>query len=354
MIPIEASEALDSLCKGTTAMLDVRSEGEFAHGHIPGFQNAPILNNEERHIVGLTYKQEGQTAAIEAGEKLVAHHRDARIYEWKRAANTSPSKRALITCWRGGLRSKIAVEWLRQAGCDAERVQGGYKALRRELLKSLSETPSFVVLTGLTGTGKTKLLTELPVAKLDLEGAAHHRGSSFGQDLFSAQPAQATFENAIALEFRRRNRFLIEDESRRIGKVSLPAGIKEKMSVSPIVVLEAPIHQRTELIFDGYIREPMLRGMTKEAVRDHMLKQLDLISRQLGGLLHAEIRALLEHAFSQETRFENHEEWIRVLLLRHYDPRYRYAFERQTRKILFQGEYFACHQFLIQNIEDQK
>ena len=37
--------------------LDARSPGEYAQGHVPGALNLPLLNNEERHLVGLCYKE---------------------------------------------------------------------------------------------------------------------------------------------------------------------------------------------------------------------------------------------------------------------------------------------------------
>ena len=37
--------------------IDLRSEGEYSAETIPGAINIPILNNEERKIVGTTYKQ---------------------------------------------------------------------------------------------------------------------------------------------------------------------------------------------------------------------------------------------------------------------------------------------------------
>jgi tRNA 2-selenouridine synthase len=346
MTPLTPQETLRLLKSGRLAFIDVRSEGEFEEGHIPGFINMPILSNQERHEVGLTYKNSGQEKAIQVGHELVAPFRENRIHDWTQAALASSEKTAVVTCWRGGLRSKIAQQWLEAAGVRVLRVQGGYKALRRELLKTLDVPAPFVILTGLTGTGKTKLLTEVPVPKLDLESLAHHRGSSFGQDLFQKQPSQTTFENQLALALEDRRVRLVEDESRRIGRVILPNAIKEQMKVSPVVVLESPIHARVELIFEGYIREPIMRGKSKDVVREHLLTQLDLIHKQLGGALHSELRAQLLVAFQRDTTLEAHSDWIRGLLLRHYDPRYRYAFNRQDRKILFQGEYWACHQFL--------
>lgn len=352
MLPLDANETLRRLANKEAAFIDVRSEGEFAQGHIPGFVNRPILNDHERHVVGLTYKTEGQAKAIETGHRLVAPLKAERIAEWVRLANAH-SNRAIVTCWRGGLRSKITVDWLREAGIEALRVQGGYKALRRKLVENFDRLPDFAILTGLTGTGKTKLLTEVPIPKLDLEGLAKHRGSAFGQDLFVPQPSQASFENQMAIELQGHSELLVEDESRRIGMVAIPSSIKDKMMVSPVVILESPIHVRSQFIFDVYIHEPMTRGKTKDEIRDHMASRLDKIQRQLGGALHQDVRKSLLEAFSLDTKFENHQGWIQTLLLRHYDPRYRYAFERQERKILFQGEYFACHQFLVKRSQEK-
>jgi tRNA 2-selenouridine synthase len=60
---------LDDFLKLRTKLpsVDVRSPGEYQHGHIPGVQNIPILNNEERIAVGTTYKQSGQAEAIRVG-----------------------------------------------------------------------------------------------------------------------------------------------------------------------------------------------------------------------------------------------------------------------------------------------
>ncbi|HEX4925303.1 MAG TPA: tRNA 2-selenouridine(34) synthase MnmH [Bdellovibrionales bacterium] len=346
--PIPPAEALSLLSLGRDAFIDVRSPGEFAEGHIPGFVNLPVLNDEERHRVGLTYKNAGQERAIETGHELVEPAKRERVARWVEAARAQPSGRAIVTCWRGGLRSKISEQWIRETGTDVLRVQGGYKALRRELLQTPETPPSLAILTGLTGTGKTKLLEEVPVPKIDLERLANHRGSAFGHDLFNPQPSQTTFENRLAIAMRRAGpRALTEDESRKVGNVMLPNAFKERMKTSPVIVLESPLWARVELIFDGYIREPILRGKSKTEVRAHMLKQLDLLVKQLGGALHAELRAQLLSAFDSETTLEAHSDWIRGLLLRHYDPRYRHAFGRQERKILFQGDYYACHQFLI-------
>jgi tRNA 2-selenouridine synthase len=288
--------------------------------------------------VGLTYKMAGQQKAIETGENAVQPHKDERVKTWIRLIQESPKNTGVVMCWRGGLRSKIATQWINEAGVATIRVEGGYKAVRLVAMERLQTSPSLLVLTGLTGTGKTKLLTEVSVPKIDLEGLAHHRGSSFGSDLFIPQPSQATFENRVATATRNGSLFLVEDESRRIGQCTIPPAMKAEMMRSPVVILESPIYDRTELIFDSYIRDPLLKGK---------LRQLDCISKQLGGALHQELRKIVAAAFAAPyTTFEAHEEWIRILLLRHYDARYRYAFDRLDRPVAFQGDYESCKLFL--------
>ncbi|MDQ3232020.1 MAG: rhodanese-like domain-containing protein [Pseudobdellovibrionaceae bacterium] len=124
---ISARTALDLLPTNTYGMLDVRSEGEFATAAIPGFHNAPILRDQERHEVGLCYRLEGQAAAIKLGERLVGPVRQSRVDDWLK--NTAPGSPVIVCCWRGGMRSALASEWIEERGHEVLRVEGGYKAL---------------------------------------------------------------------------------------------------------------------------------------------------------------------------------------------------------------------------------
>ncbi len=63
----------------TSFIIDVRSEIEFDKGHIPGAVNIPILNTEERKIVGTTFKQVGQKHAILKGLELTGPHLSKRL-----------------------------------------------------------------------------------------------------------------------------------------------------------------------------------------------------------------------------------------------------------------------------------
>ena len=51
-------------------VLDVRSPGEFAQGHIPGSVNLPLFDDDERAEVGTLYKNSGRDAAVLRGLKF--------------------------------------------------------------------------------------------------------------------------------------------------------------------------------------------------------------------------------------------------------------------------------------------
>jgi tRNA 2-selenouridine synthase len=263
---ITANETLDLFASASYDMLDVRSEGEFATASIPGFQNTPILRNSERHEVGLCYRQKGQAAAIELGVQLVGPVRDARIQDWLQ--RTRPGAPLIVACWRGGLRSQIASDWLAESGRSVRRVAGGYKALRQELLNEIVRPREFLVISGLTGSGKTRLLEALPMReKLDIEGIAVHRGSSFGKFLNQTQPTQASFENRLALALRGSRRpVLVEDESKVIGSLHLPETIFQTMSTSPVILLESPLAERAHNIYQEYLVEVLQTGVDPQTL----------------------------------------------------------------------------------------
>ena len=116
-------------------LIDLRAPTEFALGAFPGAVNLPLLTDAERAAVGTRYKQCGQQAAIALGEELVSGAtRTERIDSWRTFIATHPG--TLLYCWRGGLRSQIAQEWLRDSGVEVARIAGGYKTLRRTCLAS--------------------------------------------------------------------------------------------------------------------------------------------------------------------------------------------------------------------------
>lgn len=333
--------------------IDVRSEGEFAKSSFPSFRNLPILSNLERHEVGLTYRQHGQTEAISLGHRLVDPKREERVRLWKEAASGS----AVMICWRGGMRSQIAADWLRQTGTRVRSVQGGSKAIRNELLRAFTSLPEFLIVSGLTGSGKTELLEMLDLSKIDLEKLANHRGSSFGNLIGSPQPSQASFENRLCLELRKTrrespSRVLMEDESISIGSCFLSLEMKLQMNASPCIFVESPVEGRARRIYAEYVEKPLSLHPI-EKVCEAMLDSLIRIQRKLGGLeanrLHSMIREAFQKSSTRSAQEEHHIDWISRLLEVYYDPMYRYGFDKRLdsgRKIQFRGTLGECKEWL--------
>ena len=242
-----------------TAMMDVRAPVEYLHGAFPHTQNLPLMNNEERESIGIEYKEMGQDSAIELGHKLVSGTiKDQRVNDWARFIKQHPE--GVLYCFRGGLRSRISQQWIfEQTGIIYPRIKGGYKAMRSFLLDELeiaSKEMKPVILSGRTGVGKTVLLQNIE-HKIDLEDIFKHRGSAFGKRV-TPQPSQIDAENelAIALLKLRKNKIrnvIMEDESRSIGSRKIPENIFDSMSKAPLIIVEADIQYRVNIIFEEYI-----------------------------------------------------------------------------------------------------
>ncbi len=238
-----------------SGLIDLRAPIEFNSGSLPGAVNLPILYNDERAIIGKTYKSKGKEAALSLGFELVSGtKREERITSWREyLSNNSAS---LIFCFRGGNRSEIAQTWLKESGVYVDRIKSGYKGLRNELLTIFEKKHSLMLLAGKTGVGKTKILSEFQQS-IDLESLANHRGSAFGRHL-DEQPTQAQFENELALELYKKRglqRIIIEDEGKLIGKISIPKPFQQAMASSPLIVIEENLDFRIQNIWEEYILE---------------------------------------------------------------------------------------------------
>jgi tRNA 2-selenouridine synthase len=343
--PIPASEALQRLSSRPAApsggFIDVRAPVEFAHAGIPGFASGPILTDGQREEVGTVYRQHGQAAAIARGHALVSD-RGERIGAWRRL--TGGDGEAVVTCWRGGLRSQIAVTWMREAGIAARQVEGGYQAMRQCLLAVFDALPPLWVLSGLTGCGKTDLLRELDVAKIDLEALAHHRGSAFGR--LGEQPRQVWFENTLALALlHRQDPHWVEDESATLGQLLVPRPLKERMRHAPVVILEASLDERVRRIHAEYVEAPLRAGADPQALCGELEQSLSRLERRLGRERLESIRCGLRRGF-ERGGVDGHAEWIADLLGHYYDRSYTFALERQRRRIVFRGDFAACRDWI--------
>ena len=65
-------------------MIDVRAPIESQTGALPFATNLPLMSDDERHQVGICYKERGQKEAIALGHELVCGaSKQARIDAWQ-------------------------------------------------------------------------------------------------------------------------------------------------------------------------------------------------------------------------------------------------------------------------------
>lgn len=295
-------------------IIDVRSESEYAHDHVPGAGSHPVLNDEERARVGTLYKQVSPFDARKLGAALVARN-IARHIEGSfadRPRNWHP----LVYCWRGGQRSGAMAHVLRDIGWRVATLEGGYQSFRREVLAQLEILPgsfTFQVICGATGSGKSRFLQALAAQGaqvLDLEQLARHRGSVLGSLPGEAQPGQKWFESQVwdtLRKFDPARPVWIESESRKIGSIQVPTRLLECMRASSCMRIEPPIEERVRFLIDEYahmLTEPAaLKGRLNQL---SALQSREVIERWM-GLIDARAWEVL----------------VRDLLENHYDPLYQ-------------------------------
>ena len=260
-----------------TQLLDVRTPKEFEEGHIHSAVNLPLFTDEERAIIGTTYKQKGKRQAILEGLAFTGPRMADMVRE---ASKLSGGKPLSLYCWRGGMRSG-SVGWLLDtAGLDIQVIRGGYKALRKEMRKTISDTPwKIVLLGGRTGTGKTHLLHRLKEAGeqiIDLEHLAHHKGSAFGWIGESGQPSTAQFFNDLYYLLSKLDSsrpIWVEAESSNIGKVRIPEEFWKHMQKAPRIDIRIPDTIRIRHLVEDY---------GEYAIED-LIQAFTVIRKRLGG-----------------------------------------------------------------------
>lgn len=345
-------------------LIDVRAPIEFSKGSFPNAINLPLLVDKEREEVGTTFKQFGQKAAIECGERLISPEiKSERTEEWVRFVKSHPD--AYLFCARGGLRSKYSQEWCKEEDVSVPRIEGGYKALRKAVMESFIELcgqTSFVVVAGRTGIGKTRFLLTHE-NNIDLEGAAGHRGSSFGRGVFE-QSTQVNFEHAIAIKLHRlrsqsnKSFVLLEDEGRTIGRVHVPPAMREAMLKSPLLVLEATLEERVDNVLQDYVVE-LSQKYIEAYGRDDGLKRfgdkhlfsLEKISKRLGDKDYRMAKGQLEQAIEEHIKngdTNHYREFIGLLLTSYYDPMYDYQLKAKESRIDTKGRALELNQWLAQ------
>lgn len=335
-----------------TPLLDVRAPVEFAKGAFPASVNRPLMNDEERHLIGIRYKQADQQSAIALGAELVTPElREQRVAAWAEFARENPN--GALYCFRGGLRSRISQQWMKEAGIDLPLVSGGYKALRTFLMETLTELCSslkLVLIGGRTGNGKTLLIKRLG-STVDLEGLANHRGSSFG-GMASVQPSNIDFENAVTVELMKlaeagQQQVLLEDEARLIGRVCLPDTLRNAMQEAPILILECDMQQRVENCFDDYVPDLLQRYQSSHgreagfnAYANHHRDSLSRIQKRFGPVRYQHALELLNIALQRHERngdTSGYAGFIEFMLREYYDPMYDYQLSRKQHRVMARG-----------------
>jgi tRNA 2-selenouridine synthase len=299
-------------------IVDVRSEGEFNEGHIPGAINLPILNNEERKEVGTDYKQKGQKNAIMTGFRLIGPRLPQILDD---AEKVAAGKELLVHCWRGGMRSNYFCQFVTMARIKAQSLEGGYKTYRQKALESFKLPLKLRVIGGSTGAGKSDILRALAAKGeqvIDLETLAHHKGSVFGGLMMPKQPTTEQFQNNLFEEIMKldvERTIWVEDESLSIGRIFLPLDFWEAMSKSPVVEVELNRGKRIERLVDEY----------GPADREQFLELMGKIVKRLGGQHYNAAKEKLLAGDMHST--------IEILLT-YYDKAYQFGLEKKKGRIV--------------------
>ncbi|WP_071459827.1 tRNA 2-selenouridine(34) synthase MnmH [Bacillus massilinigeriensis] len=309
--------------------VDVRSPIEHVEASIPGSVNIPLFTNEERREIGILYKNSGEMAARWRAMEIVSPKLPELLGSLRDIENSGAVP--VVHCWRGGMRSKAVATFLDYAGCQSFRLEGGYRAYREYILQAIPRLipDRSVILHGMTGTGKTDILHELQkegLPVLDLEGMANHRGSLFGMIGTGEGYNQKTFDALLfkrLLEIKGSQYFIMEAESKRIGRAVQPDAILERKNSAMHIYIHSSVERRVERIMAEYVVPYKKQPWFKEEV-------LDKIRRIEKRLKNHQVITELELAAVEE----DYPTVIRILLEYYYDPRYRHALKDYDGKFI--------------------
>jgi len=300
------------------AIIDARSESEFALDHIPGAINCPVLDDRQRIEVGTTYKQVGAFEAKKLGAPLVAANIARHIATL--FADKPKEWKPLVYCWRGGNRSGAMALIFAKIGWPVVQLEGGYKAYRAAIAAELEHPPALAlrVVCGTTGSGKSRLLETLEsigAQVLDLERLAAHRGSVLGHLPGEPQPTQKMFETSIWDKLRgfdTARPVFVESESKKVGNLRVPDALMQRMRASPCIALQLPREKRVELLVQDY---------------DHFVADPEALNAQLDHLVQLHGRARIDAWHAMATGGQT-AQLVDQLLVEHYDPAYLKSIDR--------------------------
>ena len=319
---IPAAEAIARLAE-FSAVIDARSEAEYAQDRLPGALNWPTLNDEERHRIGTVYAQASPFEARKRGAALAAAN-IARHIE-RELIDTPKGWQPLVYCWRGGKRSGSLALVLDQIGFKVSVIEGGYKAFRTAVLADLplqARRHQYRVVCGPTGSGKTRLLQALEKAGsqvLDLEDLASHRSSVLGLIPGQVQPTQKRFDTLVWDKlrlFEPQRPVYIESESKKVGNLAVPESLIEAMRASPCLDLQLADDERVKLLLEDYA---------------FFVSDPQLFCERLDALVTLRGREVVQ-GWQAQVRAGDVEPVVRELLFKHYDPGYAASIARNFKQ----------------------
>ncbi len=320
-IGIPSSYSLNTFRNLEGPLIDVRSPKEYMQGHWPGAKNIPLFNNEERELIGITYKNEGREKAILLGLKITSPKLKSLIKELELENSKSVKPYLKIYCWRGGMRS-TSLGWLAKViGLKPVVLNGGYKSYRKWALTQFEKEWSLRLIGGKTGTGKTSLLKELSKmgkSIIDLEGIAKHKGSSFGGLGLPPQPTCEQFENILAEDLHKTEKInpkgiWLEAESANLGKCRIPNKLFAQMKDAPLLEIKRSKDERVKILVNEYSQNKKID-----------LKEATLrISKRLGPQRTKKALQSIQHGLWEEACLE---------ILEYYDKCYQFELEKISKK----------------------
>ena len=349
----EDSDDYRSIFLNDIALMDVRAPVEFDKGAFPTASNVPLLDDLQREQIGIRYKNAGEQEAINLGLELATPEiRQQRMEAWLNFCREH--EQGYLYCFRGGLRSRTTQQWIKRQGVEYPLIKGGYKAMRRFLLDELelnAEQVPLVIVSGLTGSGKTRVLTRIS-RHVDFEAIANHRGSAFGRDSLDRQPGNIDWENRVSIEILKLRHqqagspVFVEDEGRCIGRVNIPEVLFNKMQQAPRAVLQVDTDTRIQLISEDYILhawpqyQKAYGDLAELRFSEYVLDNLARIQKRLGGERYSLVKSCFGSALTEffvSARADAFYDGIKILLEQYYDPMYQYQLNSKKPTIIFEG-----------------
>ncbi|MDO5708181.1 MAG: tRNA 2-selenouridine(34) synthase MnmH [Andreesenia angusta] len=321
---------------GDKIYIDLRSPSEFKKFTIPNSINIPILNDEERKVVGTLYHNGEYGEAKAKGVEFVSKKLPEMFRRYLKL--NDEYKYIIIFCARGGYRSSAVAGFLHSLGLRVYKINGGYKKYRQFIMKTIDQSLDqidFITIYGNTGTGKTKVLNhikELGYDILDLERYANHMGSFLGSVGKGEPNSQKTFESLLAEDIinRKGKIFFLEGESKKIGKAVIPDKIYNKMINSRKIKLNSDIDFRIKNILEDYVVED----------DDELKIAIKKLKRYISSKKVDEYINLIDR--------KEYEEVIKDLCLNYYDPMY----ENRERKFIKEYENYDNYKMAETIISD--